>query len=252
MQNDAQILMIFQVVKIRLFISGCLLIPCILFGQVDTTQNNSSDTVVYTFLDVEPEYPGGYKAMMAFIQSNFRYPQSAIENNITGVAMARFVVKSDGFVDSVSIEQGIPGCPECNEEVLRVVKLMPRWKPGKVEGKDVSSVFRLPITFELDGGKGLPSKPLQDLVIANIYWKPDQYLFDALLGEESRIYPFYKKSSKFYQIYYLAGNKFRVRKGLFSDKELEGLRTFKFATKKNAKQFRKFYLYEFLSLLYEK
>jgi protein TonB len=105
---------------------------------------------IYTFVDEEPEFPGGYQAMMAYIQKNFNYPQVAIENNIQGKAYVKFVVKGDGTVSQVQIERGIPGCPECDKEAKRVVNGMPGWKAGKVNGKSVSSVFRLPITFELE------------------------------------------------------------------------------------------------------
>jgi protein TonB len=110
----------------------------------------TKDEQIYTFVDEEAEFQGGYAAMMAYIQKNFNYPQVAIENNIQGKAYVKFVVKSDGSISQVQIERGIPGCPECDKEATRVVRGMPSWKAGKVNGKNVSSVFRLPITFELN------------------------------------------------------------------------------------------------------
>jgi protein TonB len=105
---------------------------------------------IYTYVDEDPEFPGGYAAMMAFIQKNFNYPQVAIENNIQGKCYVKFVVKGDGSVSGVQVERGIAGCPECDKEAMRVVRMMPGWKPGKVNGKSVSTLYRLPINFALE------------------------------------------------------------------------------------------------------
>jgi protein TonB len=105
---------------------------------------------IYTYVDEDPEFPGGYAAMMAFIQKNFNYPQVAIENNIQGKCYVKFVVKGDGTVSSVQVERGIAGCPECDKEAVRVVRMMPGWRAGKVNGKSVSTLYRLPINFALE------------------------------------------------------------------------------------------------------
>jgi protein TonB len=105
---------------------------------------------IYTYVDEDPEFPGGYASMMAFIQKNFNYPQVAIENNIQGKCYVKFVVKGDGSVSGVQVERGIAGCPECDKEAVRVVRMMPGWKPGKVNGKSVSTLYRLPINFALE------------------------------------------------------------------------------------------------------
>ena len=108
------------------------------------------DPEIYTYVDEDPEFPGGYAAMMAFIQKNFNYPQVAIENNIQGKCYVKFVVRGDGGVSGVQVERGIAGCPECDKEAVRVVKMMPGWKAGKVNGKSVSTLYRLPINFALE------------------------------------------------------------------------------------------------------
>ncbi len=116
-------------------------------GPLETEEKEPE---IYTYVDEDPEFPGGYAAMMAFIQKNFNYPQVAIENNIQGKCYIKFVVKGDGSVNSVQIERGIAGCPECDKEALRVVKMMPGWRAGKVNGKSVSTLYRLPINFALE------------------------------------------------------------------------------------------------------
>lgn len=104
---------------------------------------------VYTIVDEEPEFPGGYAAMNAFIVKNVQYPEYAIDQNIQGKVYVKFVVNRDGSVSGVKVERGITGCPDCDKEAMRVVRMMPGWKPGKVNGKSVSTEYRLPINFTL-------------------------------------------------------------------------------------------------------
>ncbi len=119
-------------------------------GPTDTKEVEEKEPEIYTYVDEDPEFPGGYAAMMAFIQKNFNYPQVAIENNIQGKCYVKFVVKGDGTVSSVQVERGIAGCPECDKEAVRVVRMMPGWRAGKVNGKSVSTLYRLPINFALE------------------------------------------------------------------------------------------------------
>ena len=119
-------------------------------GPTDTKEEEEKEPEIYTYVDEDPEFPGGYAAMMAFIQKNFNYPQVAIENNIQGKCYVKFVVKGDGTVSSVQVERGIAGCPECDKEAVRVVRMMPGWRAGKVNGKSVSTLYRLPINFALE------------------------------------------------------------------------------------------------------
>lgn len=105
---------------------------------------------IYQFVDEEPEFPGGTQGMAKFIQKNLVYPQVAIENNLEGKCYVKFVVDKKGNVKKAVIERGVHGCPECDEEALRVVNLMPKWKPGKVGKKKVNCYFRLPINYKLE------------------------------------------------------------------------------------------------------
>jgi len=102
------------------------------------------------FVDIEAEFPGGFPAMMKFIQENLEYPQSGIEIGAQGKCYLRFVVGDDGEISTVKVMRGIAGCPECDREAVRVIKSMPKWKPGKIKGASVSSYFDLPINFTLE------------------------------------------------------------------------------------------------------
>jgi len=104
------------------------------------------------FLDVEEsaEYPGGRGAMMKFLADNMKYPETAIEAGIEGKCYLRFIVGTDGKITEVKVTRPVPDCPECDSEAKRVVRLMPRWKPGKIGGKGVRSFFDLPVNFKLN------------------------------------------------------------------------------------------------------
>lgn len=102
------------------------------------------------FPEVEAEFPGGMLALTAFIQKNLEYPQSGIEIGAQGKCYLRFVVGEDGSISSVQILRGVHGCSDCDKEAVRVLKSMPRWKPGKSKGRDIPSYFDLPINFSLE------------------------------------------------------------------------------------------------------
>ena len=101
------------------------------------------------WVDVEAEYPGGFSAMMKFIQDKFTVPAIAYDINASGKVFLKFVVGEDGSIGSIKVQRGIPNCPECDKEAIRVLKMMPNWKPGKIKGKAVSSYFNLPINIDL-------------------------------------------------------------------------------------------------------
>ena len=102
------------------------------------------------FVDEEAVFPGGPAAMNAYIVNNLVYPQVAIENNIQGKCYLKFVVSVDGSISQVTIVRGVTGCPECDKAALKVVKSMPAWKPGKLNGRSTASWFQLPINFTLE------------------------------------------------------------------------------------------------------
>lgn len=91
-----------------------------------------------------PEFNGD---IQSYISSNIHYPDAARENNIDGKVTIQFVVNEDGSVSNAKILKGIGG--GCDEEAIRIVSCMPRWKPGKQNGKTVKVYFTLPINFQL-------------------------------------------------------------------------------------------------------
>ena len=103
---------------------------------------------VFLVVEDDPEFPGGLSALSQYLASNIKYPQLAKENNITGKVSVSFVVEKDGSVGQVKILRDIGG--GCGAEAVRVVKAMPKWKPGKQRGKPVRTQFNLPVDFSLN------------------------------------------------------------------------------------------------------
>ncbi|MDP2385063.1 MAG: TonB family protein [Bacteroidota bacterium] len=97
--------------------------------------------------DVMPEFPGGTEALMHFLSNNIVYPDKAVALGVEGTVYVNFVINKEGKVDNIKILKGIGG--DCNEEAMRVVAKMPKWKPGMNAGKEVKVMFNLPIRFRL-------------------------------------------------------------------------------------------------------
>jgi len=103
---------------------------------------------VFTYVEEMPAFPnGGEAAMYGYIQKNIRYPQMAVDANITGKVFVNFVVDQNGNIAEVKVLRGIGG--GCDEEAIRVIKSMPKWTPGKQNGRTVKVSFNVPISFTL-------------------------------------------------------------------------------------------------------
>ena len=132
----------------------CFIILDFFSQELEAIESNYDETQqedqIYTIVDVNPEYPGGSKEMFAYIAKNMNYPASAIENEMEGKVFIRFVIDKSGNIVNPELARGIGGCPECEQEALRIVRAMPKWKPAMVAGEPVKSLFYLPITFHLE------------------------------------------------------------------------------------------------------
>lgn len=103
---------------------------------------------VFMVVEQQPEFEGGYEAMMNFIKKNMKYPASARRMGIDGTVFLTFVVGKDGSINDVRVLKGISA--DCDKEAIRVVQAMPPWKAGKQNGKPVLVRFNLPIKFKLN------------------------------------------------------------------------------------------------------
>ena len=96
---------------------------------------------------IPASFPGGEKALTAYINKNLKYPQTSINNGIEGVVQVKFTVKTDGALDKFSIVRLVD--PDLEAEALRLVKGMPAWTPATVSGNPVESESTVQVTFTL-------------------------------------------------------------------------------------------------------
>jgi len=114
----------------------------------DTLKHEEIDDKVYCYVtEQNPQFPGGDKALLDFINKNLKYPESAIKADIHGKVMLRFVITITGEVEKVEIIRSLQ--PDCDKEAIRIIKLLPKFIPGKQSGKPVSVWYNLPVTFKM-------------------------------------------------------------------------------------------------------
>lgn len=113
----------------------------------DSSLNSKSTEKTFDVVDNMPSYPGGRAAMMAFLSSNMNYPATAKENNVQGRVIIGFVVEKDGSISEVKVLRSVD--PALDQEALRLVNAMPKWKPGTLDGKPVRVRYSVPFTFRL-------------------------------------------------------------------------------------------------------
>ncbi len=99
-----------------------------------------------SFSEVPPAYPGGKDKMIQFLNEQIQYPQLARENEIDGKVYTQFVVNIDGTLSNLKVVRGIGY--GCDEEALRIIRLMPQWLPGLHHGRTVPVIYTLPVNFD--------------------------------------------------------------------------------------------------------
>lgn len=109
--------------------------------------SNGEGDLPFDFVDVMPQFPGGQGSLKRFIASKSVYPGSALQNKIEGTVIVGFVIDKYGRLRSPKILKSL--YPACDEEALRVVRLIPDWIPAKNQGRNVSINFSMPIEFKL-------------------------------------------------------------------------------------------------------
>lgn len=102
---------------------------------------------VFMVAEQMPEFPGGMKELLKFLQDNLKYPENAMKNNVQGRVIVRFVVEKDGTLTEFKVARSVD--PDLDAEALRVLQTMPKWKPGMQRGKIVRVKFTVPVSFKL-------------------------------------------------------------------------------------------------------
>ena len=112
-----------------------------------SAKSTASDYITYEAVEEKPEYPGGMGELSKLLSSNLKYPLTSQENGVQGEVLVQFVVDKEGNVEEVTVFKGVD--PYLDAEALRVIKMMPKWKPGKHEGKEVNVKCTIPVGFRL-------------------------------------------------------------------------------------------------------
>lgn len=115
-------------------------------------QNESESNKIFNGDDVDqqPSFPGGTNALNTFIASNLKYPVWAQEEGIQGRVVVKFIVEKDGSISNVEVDRSVS--PSLDNEAMRVVKAMPKWIPGQINGKAVKVECSYPFVFRLQQG----------------------------------------------------------------------------------------------------
>lgn len=103
---------------------------------------------VFVTVELQPEFVGGLTGLEKYLSQVLHYPALAKEAGVQGKVLVRFMVMEDGSINNIQVVRSIGY--GCDEEAQRVVKAMPRWKPGRLNGKPVRSVYILPVLFKIE------------------------------------------------------------------------------------------------------
>lgn len=114
---------------------------------VEVEEEEEVEEQPFVIVENMPEFPGGNVALMKFISKTVKYPNVARENGIQGRVFVRFVVTKTGGVEKVTVLRSVD--PLLDKEAIRVVKKLPKWKPGRQRGKNVPVWYTVPINFQL-------------------------------------------------------------------------------------------------------
>lgn len=141
-----------------------------LIGGIEAMADAQERDSVYQIVEVMPEFPGGMDQLAKYLSENIKYPDEAKEKGISGRVFISYVIEKDGSVSNVKVMRSID--PLLDNEAVRVVKAMPKWKPGMQKGKPVRVSYMLPVNFKLnEGDPSMESKMESDLEKAK---RPDK------------------------------------------------------------------------------
>ena len=125
--------------------------------QTDTTQNatkavsprptDMDNPLNFRIVEDLPQFPGGAMELMKWLTANLKYPQKAQKRKVEGKVIVQFIVAADGTMTNLKVVKALD--PACDNEALRVMKMMPKWKPGMQDGKPCRTMVCIPIVFKL-------------------------------------------------------------------------------------------------------
>lgn len=130
----------------KLLVLLLLSLPVAAMAQLSNVTKDT--TQILTFAEEMPEYPGGVEALYRFLAQNIVYPPNMRLEKKEAKVYATFIIDSNGRIRNIEILNKVPA--EFAEETIRVIKMMPAWKPGSQDGKNVTVKYSLPVRFQLN------------------------------------------------------------------------------------------------------
>jgi protein TonB len=132
--------------KLISIVVSFLLSSSLCLCQDTTILHKTKKSVV--FAEQMPEFLGGKDSLNLFLRNNIKYPNKALELEIEGTVIVNFLLNEDGKISQAKVSNGIGG--GCDEEALRVIKIMPKWKPARLSGIAVPIYYLLPVNFKIE------------------------------------------------------------------------------------------------------
>ena len=117
------------------------------YVPVQVVEEEPEEQTIFEVVENMPDFPGGQAALMQYLAKNIKYPTIAQENGVQGRVIVQFVVNQDGSIVDPVVVRSVD--PYLDKEALRVIQMMPKWKPGKQRGKAVRVKYTVPVTFKL-------------------------------------------------------------------------------------------------------
>lgn len=156
----------------------------------DSESADTQGTLEAFMLDEQPQFPGGIDGLMNFLMQNVIYPAECAEAEIQGKVMVKFVVQKDGSIGDVEITKSVH--PILDAEAIRVVKSMPKWTPGTLDGSPVNVWFLLPVNFKLQGdASATPALSERDQADYDNFMRLGDEALSA--GNANHAYQYYKE-----------------------------------------------------------
>lgn len=103
------------------------------------------DNEVYSYVEESPQFTGGEQAMYDFLRQNLQYPATC--SGIKGTVFVNFIIEKDGSISGIHVQKAVPSCSDMTTETVRLIKLMPKWSPGKLNKKTVRCSTTIPVSF---------------------------------------------------------------------------------------------------------
>jgi protein TonB len=123
-------------------------VEVVIAPPVEAPVEEEEEEEIFMVVESMPEFPGGQQELFKYLAENVKYPVIAQENGIQGRVICQFVVNKDGSIVDVQAVRS-SGEPSLDKEAIRVIKSMPKWKPGKQRGKPVRVKYTVPVNFRL-------------------------------------------------------------------------------------------------------